>query len=316
MMKSALLYLLATSACTLATPALAKAGAQDCAGLGAFPVMGGHVTQTRFSAAEPALAGNGKADHPARPENCVVSGTINPRQGIDGRTYGIRFELRLPTLWRGRFYYGGGGGVDGFLPAADGTYPSGDGQHSALGDGMAVAVTDSGHEIDATRANGAFLFGADPQARDEYGDQQLPLVADAAKRLIAAYYGSPARYSYFYGCSNGGRQAMVAAQRLPDLFDGIIACSPVSVWPKPRSWAGSSVPSLPPRSPHARPMAAPTSGIRSMRRPWPASAQRSWPIATISMARATVSSDTRHSAVSIRPTGPAHALTASAGTMR
>lgn len=226
MMKSALLYLLATSACALATPALAKAGAQDCAGLGAFPVMGGHVTQTHFSAAEPALAGNGKADHPARPENCVVSGTINPRQGIDGRTYGIRFELRLPTLWRGRFYYGGGGGVDGFLPAADGTYPSGDGQHSALGDGMAVVVTDSGHEIDATRANGAFLFGADPQARDEYGDQQLPLVADAAKRLIAAYYGSPARYSYFYGCSNGGRQAMVAAQRLPDLFDGIIACSP------------------------------------------------------------------------------------------
>jgi feruloyl esterase len=136
------LYLLATSACTLATPALAKAGAQDCAGLGAFPVMGGHVTQVRFSAAEPALAGNGKADHPARPENCVVSGTINPRQGIDGRTYGIRFELRLPTLWRGRFYYGGGGGVDGFLPAADGTYPSGDGQHSALGDGMAVVVTD------------------------------------------------------------------------------------------------------------------------------------------------------------------------------
>ncbi|WP_165799688.1 tannase/feruloyl esterase family alpha/beta hydrolase [Sphingomonas oleivorans] len=207
---------------TVATP-VAQSEAR-CAELGAVRLQGGRVTSATFESAAAAKAGSPEA--PARPANCVVQGSINQRIGIDGRPYAIRFELRLPAAWSGRFYYQGGAGVDGVVPPADGVYPSGEHGQSALLSGMAVVTTDSGHEAVSGVGNGAFLFGADPQARDEYGDQQLPLVTDAAKRLIAQYYGRAPEWSYFYGCSNGGRQAMAAAQKWPYLFDGIIACSP------------------------------------------------------------------------------------------
>lgn len=216
-----------SSLATRAQAGTAAPAAQACSALTATHLMGGNVATAHFETATPGVPATGTTPaRPARPDNCVVGGLLNKRVGSDGAPYAIRFELRLPAHWSGRFLYMGGGGVDGFLPPADGTYPSGDGAHSALLDGMAVVVTDSGHEAIPKLPNGAFLFGAEPQARDEYGDQQLPLVAGSAKKLIAAFYNRPAQWSYFYGCSNGGRQAMVAAQRAPDLFDGIIACSP------------------------------------------------------------------------------------------
>jgi feruloyl esterase len=66
-------------------------------------------------------------------------------------------------------------------------------------------------------------FGRDPQKRDDFAYRGVHLTAVAAKRLIRAYYGRAERYSYFSGCSDGGREALVAAQRFPDDFDGVIA---------------------------------------------------------------------------------------------
>ncbi len=87
---------------------------------------------------------------------------------------------------------------------------------------------DGGHVADYTnlQSNTAFLFGGEHQARLMYGHEHIPLVAAAARQLISAVYSEEPKFSYFVGCSNGGRQALMAAQRYPDLFDGIIANAP------------------------------------------------------------------------------------------
>jgi len=160
------------------------------------------------------------------PEHCLVRGAMNARTGVDGRPYALQFELRLPTAWNSRLFYQGGSGVDGTLFTATGDYGGGGNTRNALLDGYAVVTTDSGHQAVAGVANGAFLFGADPQARLEYGNAQIPQVTGAARTVISRHYGSSPAKSYFVGCSNGGRQAMIAAQQYPALFDGIIAAAP------------------------------------------------------------------------------------------
>jgi feruloyl esterase len=96
---------------------------------------------------------------------------------------------------------------------------------NALANGFAVVSTDAGH-LNEPGTQGSFLFGLDPQARVDYGYNHLPVVSVAAKALIQKVYGMAPKHSYFVGCSNGGRQGMMAAQRFPDLFDGIVAGAP------------------------------------------------------------------------------------------
>src|SRR6218665_3867680 len=195
---------------------------ERCTALLGTTVGNGTVTSATYT-----QASTGTVTATSYPTHCVVQGKINERTGIDGKPYMIRYELRLPETWGGRFFYNGGGGVDGTLPAALGTYPGGGNTRNALLDGYAVVTTDSGHNASLeTGANGQFLFAVDPQARDEYGDAQLPLVANASKSLISTVFGTGPSKSYFVGCSNGGRQAMIAAQEHPELFDGIIAGAP------------------------------------------------------------------------------------------
>lgn len=131
------------------------------------------------------------------------------------------FELRMPTTWNGRFLFQGGGGLDGFVGPAYGTVtPQGSTAAPALARGFAVVSTDSGHQsFDAS-------FAFDQQARLDFAYNALDKVTLEAKALIAAYYGRGPEHSYFMGCSNGGRHAMMAAQRLPLYFDGIIAGDP------------------------------------------------------------------------------------------
>jgi feruloyl esterase len=192
-----------------------------CAALNGTAVAGGAVSESTFTAAS-----DGAASATAVPQHCLLRGAMNQRTGIDGKPYALGFEMSLPFTWNKRFYYQGGSGVDGTLFRALGAYTGGGNTRNALLDGYAVVTTDSGHRAEAGVANGAFLFGADPQARYEYGDQQLPQVTAAAKALIRKFYGIVPVRSYFVGCSNGGRQAMIAAQRYPDLFDGIVAAAP------------------------------------------------------------------------------------------
>ena len=145
---------------------------------------------------------------PALPEHCLVRGTIDPRKGHGGRDFAIGFELRLPSDWNGRFLFQGGGGLDGVVQPALGMIASSS-KPPALAQGFAVASTDSGHSgsiVDAT-------FGLDQQARTDYAYNALDKVTLEAKRLLRAFYRAAPDFSYFLGCSNGGRQALMASQR-------------------------------------------------------------------------------------------------------
>ncbi len=161
-----------------------------------------------------------------QPAHCLVRGESGRHVGKDGVAYGDRFELRLPTDWNGRFLFQGGGGLDGVLMPAVGIVS--DSVHSrapsALARGFAVASSDGGHEQKdpATAGN----FGADPRALADYEFDSTRVVTRIALALTRAYYGRGAARSYFMGCSNGGREGMIAAQRYPQLFDGVIAGSP------------------------------------------------------------------------------------------
>jgi hypothetical protein len=166
---------------------------------------------------------------------CNVIGVINKRvssQDPDHFTYGIGFSLNLPDTWFGRFEMVGGGGTDGSLN----TNPAG-AAGVELTQGWAVAADDGGHEDSATNAVGGYQdddssaggsqhFGVDEQARIDYGYNGIEKTATLAKMIIADYYGQPVDYSYIMGCSNGGRDAMVASQRSPDLFDGVVSQNP------------------------------------------------------------------------------------------
>ena len=181
------------------------------------------LPNTTFTAPTPAYAIRNPGVYPqASPVNhCEVIGYINPRTGVDGKPYAIGFHLRLPAAWNGRFYFQGGGGTDGNLGDALGG--------NALSLGYAVVSTDAGHDntinYDAS-AGGTASFGLDPQARIDYGYNALDQVTQTAKTMISEYYASDIAYSYFVGCSNGGRQGMVASQRFPTYFNGIIAGAP------------------------------------------------------------------------------------------
>jgi pimeloyl-ACP methyl ester carboxylesterase len=159
-----------------------------------------------------------------QPEHCLVEGEINKRTGTDGVEYGDRFELRLPKAWNGRFLFQGGGGLDGMLnPAVGAMGPPGTAAKSALARGYAVVSTDGGHQ---GKNPGDASFGVDPDARTDYQYRSTDLVAGVAKKIVAQYYGRAPEYSYMVGCSNGGREAMIAAQRYPADFDGVVAGDP------------------------------------------------------------------------------------------
>ncbi|MBO9519337.1 MAG: tannase/feruloyl esterase family alpha/beta hydrolase [Porphyrobacter sp.] len=161
------------------------------------------------------------------PAHCDITGVMQERTGVDGQDYAIRFHLRLPDDWNGRFLMQGGGGTNGELGDAVGRLAGA--SAPALAQGFAVLAQDSGHDNarnTVPERNGAAAFGFDPQARADYGGDSLEKVALAAKALIGAYYGGQPRYSYFFGCSKGGQEGMALAQQYPDLFDGIVAGAP------------------------------------------------------------------------------------------
>jgi len=161
----------------------------------------------------------GPPDGAAMPAHCIVRRVMDPRTGVDGRHYETRFELRLPTDWSGRFLYQGGGGNDGIVRPAVGAN-TGQFPTTGLERGFAVVSTDAGHQ-GATPE-----FGLDPEARSDHAYRAHDRTATTAKALIARYYGRGPDYSYFAGCSGGGRQGMMFAQRFPEYFDGIVVCAP------------------------------------------------------------------------------------------
>ena len=163
------------------------------------------------------------------PAHCQVNGTLNDRTGIDGKPYAIGFELRtpLPDAWNGKFFFQGGGGTNGFIVPATGNLlnaPSG----TALALGYAVASTDGGHATGQSDTT----FGIDPQARSDYGYNAVGQVTITAKQILQAHFGRAPSRSYLLGCSNGGRDALVAASRFADQYDGFVAADPGFNLPK------------------------------------------------------------------------------------
>ena len=184
-------------AASAARPATGQCDALIRTPLGA--VVGAETRIT--SAAERALDG-------AR--YCVVTGSIDPAIG---------FEARLPVNgWSGRYLQLGCGGLCGLLTIsvehADFCVPVRDHQ-------IVLASTDMGHQ-----GMGGEWAARNPATRADFGYRGVHLTAVAVKALIRAYYGRLPRYSYFSGCSDGGREALIEAQRYPQDFDGIAAGAP------------------------------------------------------------------------------------------
>ncbi|MGH9784558.1 MAG: tannase/feruloyl esterase family alpha/beta hydrolase, partial [Terriglobia bacterium] len=142
------------------------------------------------------------------PAYCYVKGTISP-------AIQYHVQLPLPENWNGRFLKWGDGGKDGDLDFAN----------VRLAQGYAVANSNMGHD-NGSEPGGSFGFN-NRQAEIDFGYRAVHLTANAGKTLVEAYYGKEPAYSYFEGCSTGGREGLMEAQRFPYDFDGIVAGAPV-----------------------------------------------------------------------------------------
>ena len=140
---------------------------------------------------------------------CYIKGILPPA---------IQFhvQLPLPRDWNGRFLKWGDGGKDGDLDFAD----------HRVAEGYAVANSNTGHDNGAEPGS-SFAYD-NRQAEIDFGYRAVHLTTAAAKTVVRNYYGDAPEYSYFEGCSTGGRQGLMEAQRYPDDFDGIVAGAPAN----------------------------------------------------------------------------------------
>ncbi len=199
--RTALLTVLAlTSAAAMAADRHQERhrSSEDCAALAGRSIGGATISVAAVVPASATLA-----------EHCKVSGLIEPK---------LNFELRLPRDWNHKLHYGGGGGYNGAIPPVDAP---------ALNAGYAQVSSDSGHQGSALDASFALN---DSQAAQLFGSLSVPTVMGAATEIVRVHYGTRARRAYFEGCSNGGREALMNAQRFPTLFDGVISRAPAYNW--------------------------------------------------------------------------------------
>jgi feruloyl esterase len=207
----------------LTSPALgeAEAGmAEQCETLAGQAMGDVRITAATFYAEGRELPGSLQGPPVSMPPHCLVEGMINERTGAEGVTYGIGFELALPAEWNGRYLLQGGGGLNGSIRPPVG--PVASGERDALSRGFAVASHDSGHK-------GAGFdqgFMADQRAALDFAETSVRTVTLATRDITAGFYGAQPHHSYMTGCSTGGREGMLASQRYPELFDGIVVGAP------------------------------------------------------------------------------------------
>jgi feruloyl esterase len=157
------------------------------------------------------LAARDVAATGAVPAYCRIEGYIAGRIGL---------ELRLPqSAWNGKTMFQGCGGYCGSLAQMEQCM-------DALRRGYACIHTDLGHVGSATDASWAYN---NPQGEIDFYFRATHAAAQAGKAIVAAAYGALARRHYFQGCSTGGRQGLISAQRFPEDFDGIIVGAPAGV---------------------------------------------------------------------------------------
>ncbi len=148
------------------------------------------------------------------PEHCDVRGTIWPE---------AKFAVKLPTNWNQRFYMVGGGGYAGNLSLPQ--------MNPGLQKGYATATTDTGHDAQKEPLGTFAEHRADNPNADrkklDYAYLAVHNTAVLAKQIIKTYYNNDPKYSYWVGCSTGGRQGLMEAQRYPEDFDGYVIGAPV-----------------------------------------------------------------------------------------
>jgi feruloyl esterase len=180
------------------------AGAGDCAGLKSRAGAGAEITRAEVMPAAGGL-----------PAYCRVEAVLRP--SADSH---IQVQVWLPVEgWNGKFQGVGNGGFAGSISA--------DELAKALKGGYASASTDTGHQgggIDAGWALGHWEKVVD------FGHRAIHEMTVFGKATTASFYGTPPKRSYFSSCSNGGRQALMEAQRYPADYDGIVAGAPANDW--------------------------------------------------------------------------------------
>ena len=215
-----------------------------CAVLAAAPVVAAttcenltslKIANTTIRAAETVAAGgfvpnggpaDGQAgfDYKKVPAFCRVQGVIQPSPDSH-----IEFEVWLPKSgWNGRYEGLGNGGFAGSIDYG--------GLADAVASGYAAAGTDTGHKGGAIDARWAL---GHPEKITDFGYRAVHETAEEAKAVIAAFYGNRPRHAYFSSCSNGGREALMEAQRFPEDYDGILAGAPANYWTHLLATAGS-----------------------------------------------------------------------------
>jgi feruloyl esterase len=219
-----------------ATPAsalegrVARTAAADCAALATAAVPDVRITEALAVAAAPQSRSGAKVAH------CRVRGVI----GVE-----TRFELLLPDDWNKRFFMGGAGGFAGSLENMAIT---------SVNSGYATAGTDAGHV--GVQIIGNWAVGH-PERVADYAYRAVHRTAEVSKALIAAYYGAAPTKSYFYGCSNGGREALMEAQRYPADFDGIVAMAPAADFTATAARFLTSLQALYPNGDYTKPTVTP-----------------------------------------------------------
>jgi hypothetical protein len=149
---------------------------------------------------------------------CRVTGEIRPTHDSD-----IRFEVWLPLSgWSGRYESVGNGGFAGSIRY--------DSMLNPLLGGSVVASTDDGHDGPAIGPEGANWAFGHPEKIIDYGYRAVHLTALTAKAIAAAFYGRQPTHSYFVGCSKGGQEGFMEAQRYPGDFDGIVSGAAANQW--------------------------------------------------------------------------------------
>jgi Tannase and feruloyl esterase len=178
----------------------------QCSALAARPIDDAQVIS---AGAQPSTQG--------LPEHCRVLAVARPA---------ITIEVWMPTQnWNGKLYFAGCGGVCGRLLTEEPSGPLGDPPvWQALRRGYAIVTTDTGHwGVHAADFRWAMN---NPVGIEDFAARGVHRALVVAKDLVAAYYGGEIKRSYFEGCSNGGRQGLIEAQRYPEDFDGIISGAP------------------------------------------------------------------------------------------
>jgi feruloyl esterase len=168
--------------------------------------MAESVAAGAFSPPMPPTSGDGGKAFATLPAFCRVAATIKPTSDSD-----IKVEVWLPASgWNGKYQAVGNGGWAGSI-----SYSA---MARALRDGYATSSTDTGH----TGGNASFALGH-PEKLVDYAYRAVHEMTVKSKAIATAFYDTNATRSYFNGCSTGGRQALIAAQRFPNDFDGLVA---------------------------------------------------------------------------------------------